>query len=322
MKQILKPALVTDSTVMGASSGSDRSEITDLQGLVKISERRMSFGNGNKVTAVGTAAVNMTKLACPKCSKAVYKAEEITMAGLSWHKACFTCGGSKEDDGCQKKLTQNDFHIYRGNPFCKSCIVKQPLLDKKRSDLGLSRSESGTSASADEDITIGAAANASTGEMLAATQAPASSTLPGAKEGATEDTKKAGASAEITASPVEAVVAVPTASGPAMATVLSVNGKESERSKLPAVEGSGAEEKDEDADGAMTTYQDEDGVPCTKDGHPLPSQGSDVMMDPAMELLGSSVSLSLDEPARICSRVFFVSHLLLLDSTYQHLHPV
>lgn len=294
MRMISKPALVTESTVTGATSGSDRTEITDTQGHVKNSERRMSFGNTNKGGAVNAVTAGMTKLACPKCSKAVYKSEEITLAGFSWHKSCFTCGGTTEENGCRKKLTQNDFHSYRGNPFCKSCVVKQPTLDKKRADLCLTRSESGTSA--DEDATIGPDA----------TPAPASSTFP--KEGATDTAEKKTSAVTAHATTEDEHAAV--AAVPAVSTIVSPDGKESDRSNLLAAGGNDDEEKDEDADDGMTTYQDEDGVPCTKDGEPLRSpDATAATMEPVMELLGSLVFSIATLVAHIYSSVFFFLHI-------------
>ena len=39
---------------------------------------------------------------CPKCSKAVYSAEEVLAAGQKWHKMCFKCGNKN-----------NTFHILK-----------------------------------------------------------------------------------------------------------------------------------------------------------------------------------------------------------------
>lgn len=66
-------------------------------------------------TKVGEAAK------CPACTKIVYKMEELYGLGLSWHKSCFTCGGTG-DDGCKRKLSQQEYHNRNGAPFCNACF--------------------------------------------------------------------------------------------------------------------------------------------------------------------------------------------------------
>lgn len=58
---------------------------------------------------------------CPSCSKPVYKMEELYGLGLSWHKSCFTCGGLS-DQGCNRKLSQGEYHNRGGAPFCNPCF--------------------------------------------------------------------------------------------------------------------------------------------------------------------------------------------------------
>ncbi|RUS19410.1 hypothetical protein BC937DRAFT_87537 [Endogone sp. FLAS-F59071] len=52
---------------------------------------------------------------CPRCSKAVYMAEQITGPGGSWHKNCLTC---KE---CGKRLDSYSLTERSGEAYCKTC---------------------------------------------------------------------------------------------------------------------------------------------------------------------------------------------------------
>ncbi|BFZ03962.1 hypothetical protein BsWGS_07000 [Bradybaena similaris] len=56
---------------------------------------------------------------CPKCSKAVYAAEERLAGGMKFHKACFKCGL------CQKYLESTNVTEHGGDIFCKSCHGKK-----------------------------------------------------------------------------------------------------------------------------------------------------------------------------------------------------
>ena len=62
---------------------------------------------------------NTTK--CTVCAKSVYKVEEIVALGSTWHKSCFTCGGSG-DQGCKRVLTQDGFEHHSGSPYCTACF--------------------------------------------------------------------------------------------------------------------------------------------------------------------------------------------------------
>ena len=52
---------------------------------------------------------------CPRCSKAVYFAEEIKTKGEVFHKLCFNCSG------CKKLLEPGNFSENDGNIYCRSC---------------------------------------------------------------------------------------------------------------------------------------------------------------------------------------------------------
>jgi predicted nucleic-acid-binding Zn-ribbon protein len=229
MKVISKPVVAIEEIIVGASSGSDRTDINDLNGFVKISERRSSFGASGKATVVANALA-VVRLACPKCSKTVFKAEEIVLAGFSWHKACFTCGGASEVDGCKKTLNQTDFHPHRKNPFCKGCIGKQPIMDVKKPDSSITHSEKELSETPPETADINGlpiiidVPAASAASMVVATSVPAA--------------------------------AVPS---PAVATAISLDEDNVET---------------EDGVDVETSYQDENGFPCTKEGELLTSYGS------------------------------------------------
>jgi predicted nucleic-acid-binding Zn-ribbon protein len=233
IKVISKPVVATEEIVVGASSGSDRTDINDLNGFVKISERRSSFGAPGKATVIANALA-VVKLACPKCSKTVFKAEEIVLAGFSWHKACFTCGGASEVDGCKKTLNQTDFHPHRKTPFCKGCIGKQPILDVKITNSSIIRSETETT------------------EMLLDTAI---------------DFKGSPIMIDVPADASEVVAtSVPVAAdpSPAIATAVSLDGDKVETEGGVEVE---------------TSYQDENGFPCKKEGEPLTSYESSTTLN-------------------------------------------
>lgn len=75
---------------------------------------------------------------CPKCSKAVYAAEEVLGAGQKWHKMCFTCGKNiffcpysnrnlnKFFLGlCRKMLESTTVAEHEGQVFCKQCYGRK-----------------------------------------------------------------------------------------------------------------------------------------------------------------------------------------------------
>ena len=61
--------------------------------------------------------VNSTK--CFHCTKSVFAAEEIRVAGNPWHKTCFKC---KE---CNKLLELGKEATQETNVFCQPCYSKR-----------------------------------------------------------------------------------------------------------------------------------------------------------------------------------------------------
>ena len=342
IKVISKPVVAADEIIVGASSGSDRTDLNDLNGFVKISERRSSFGASGKACVIANALA-IVRLACPKCTKTVFKAEEIQLAGFSWHKACFTCGGASETDGCKKTLNAQDFHPHRGNPFCKGCIGKQSLVKKMDSTISRIDTDSSETAASEtvaevkespiQKIQVPKAFGAPSPTAQYATEnfdRPPSVTVkeiirrnstqeatrvaskgdvhaeypkssPGSHAEATAGALAAAtgsANSPMHASPVESpavsaatvpvvstsapvvAIASPTTT-PTIATVVAIDGrpKDVEREET-------AEHED-----IETTYQDENGVPCTKDGEPLTGLDS-VTLNSDSTSSGKSISYS------------------------------
>jgi hypothetical protein len=60
---------------------------------------------------------------CCRCTKAVYKMEEVVAIGEVWHDKCFTCGG-KNEDGCSKMLKLDGYVDHGGQPYCNACYSK------------------------------------------------------------------------------------------------------------------------------------------------------------------------------------------------------
>ncbi|KAI8846902.1 hypothetical protein BC829DRAFT_397740 [Chytridium lagenaria] len=56
---------------------------------------------------------------CPRCTKAVYMAEQITGPGGMWHKTCLTC---KE---CNKRLDSTNVTERDKEAYCKTCYGKK-----------------------------------------------------------------------------------------------------------------------------------------------------------------------------------------------------
>lgn len=270
MKLLSKPVLATDDTIL--AGGIDRSAGNESAGASSVPARRPSY-NKQSSSTMSNPLVGITKLQCPKCSKSVYKAEEITLAGFSWHKNCFTCGGRNDDDGCRRKLTQNDVHPHRGNPFCKLCIGKQPILDKKkdsfitRNDTEMSSTSEDISAPDNNAAKLAPSHSASTdygNGRYKASEVPVKKVIvvPTGKE----PSSASAASASSYAAPVQASAAATTAPTSAVASVVPVDKSGLNEDLSPG----DAENKELDDDELHTIYQDENGVPCTKDGEPLP----------------------------------------------------
>jgi len=55
---------------------------------------------------------------CAKCTKNVYKAEEIRAANKTYHKLCFKC------NACNKLLEPNILTEHAGDLYCKNCYAK------------------------------------------------------------------------------------------------------------------------------------------------------------------------------------------------------
>jgi cysteine/glycine-rich protein len=60
---------------------------------------------------------------CPICTKTVYKMEAMVVQGQTWHKTCFTCGGSG-DLGCKRNISNLDYTVEQGNPYCRACFQR------------------------------------------------------------------------------------------------------------------------------------------------------------------------------------------------------
>ena len=67
-----------------------------------------------KISGLGYSGFRMPGL-CPRCSKAVYFAEEIKTKGEVFHKLCFNCSG------CKKLLEPGNFSENDGNIYCRTC---------------------------------------------------------------------------------------------------------------------------------------------------------------------------------------------------------
>jgi len=55
---------------------------------------------------------------CKKCTKTVYKAEEVLSEAGIYHKLCFRC------TSCNKSVDSFSLTIHNENLFCKSCYGK------------------------------------------------------------------------------------------------------------------------------------------------------------------------------------------------------
>lgn len=55
---------------------------------------------------------------CKKCTKTVYKAEEVISEAGIYHKLCFRCSS------CNKSVDSFTLTIHNENLFCKSCYGK------------------------------------------------------------------------------------------------------------------------------------------------------------------------------------------------------
>eukprot|EP01041_Mallomonas_annulata_P010832 gene10832-22601_t len=70
---------------------------------------------------------------CFKCTKAVYKVEEVNALDRIWHKTCFTCG-STTGQGCGRVLPAGQYSDHEHEPFCNACYNKN--FKKKSSTAG------------------------------------------------------------------------------------------------------------------------------------------------------------------------------------------
>jgi len=55
---------------------------------------------------------------CPRCSQAVYQAEEVVGAGQKWHNHCFTC------KDCNTRLSSTTLTERNGEIYCSPCYGK------------------------------------------------------------------------------------------------------------------------------------------------------------------------------------------------------
>jgi cysteine and glycine-rich protein len=355
MQAISKPAVVVAGDVAAVSS-SEKVEVPNLSSSGKVADRPMSVSVGGK-------SVLGSRLFCPKCTKTVFKAEEIQLAGYSWHKSCFTCGGASETDGCKRTLNAQDFHPHRGNPFCKGCIGKQTLVKKMESSMRIDTESSETAAlepaaevkespiqkiqvpkifgapspSAHNLVESYDKPASSTKEMIrrdSSREAPREAPRSGSKGDIMKESQKTSqvshaepAAAAATAAAGSAVnprerdaapaesPAVSAASSPVIAASAPVVAIASPTSThtiatVVAIDGRPKDvEREETAEheDIETTYQDENGVPCTKDGEPLNAIDS-VTLNSDSSASGESTSTSYSHHIRSFSDAVSLIH--------------
>ena len=112
-------------TIQGACSGSARSELPELLDIVKVEKRASIFGPSRRSSTIENNLALQNRILCPKCSKTVFKVEEVLATGLIWHQSCFQCGGVNDEVGCHRVLGREDFLQDRGIPFCKACFSRR-----------------------------------------------------------------------------------------------------------------------------------------------------------------------------------------------------
>ena len=70
---------------------------------------------------------------CPRCTKKVYKAEEVICEGSKWHKSCFGCLE------CRKKLDSTTCNTHEGMPVENSSGIQRRSSDRTWLDKPYSR---------------------------------------------------------------------------------------------------------------------------------------------------------------------------------------
>lgn len=89
--------------------------------------------NQSKTTGSRSATPNKIKPSTPvadanskccSCSKSVGLKEKRIACSKTWHTDCFRCGGLV-GDGCNKKLTLDNYSVHENQPYCKTCYGQQ-----------------------------------------------------------------------------------------------------------------------------------------------------------------------------------------------------
>lgn len=125
LSNISSPDIELVDTIQAACSGSARSELPELLDIVKVEKRASIFGPSRRSSTIESNLVLQNRVLCPKCSKTVFKVEEVLATGFIWHQSCFQCGGVNEEVGCHRVLGREDFLQDRGIPFCKACFSRR-----------------------------------------------------------------------------------------------------------------------------------------------------------------------------------------------------